>query len=248
MCIPVGCHQILTRQMVRFTFSASDCQLLPVALFAANRCQCEWPCRAFQGAWTFMHVLQKILGFGVCVSNLYWVSIHLISLRLIPFFRFKFVFVCVYESVYIQMPSPAVTESPHWLSDIQKSLWHEMNGQFWQAAPQSSLQDFPKALPFCYVQYLQLYCLCVLIIVCDSWQVYKRYTINLPIECFSVQVWDIISCFSYLRRRYQQVHVITIVVGCFPANLREDRAFRQREVWVHLKSFYRTCQNWTLPP
>lgn len=186
--------------------------------------------------------------WDLCVSNLSWVSFHLISLCLIPFLGFKFVFVCVYESVYIQMPSPAVTESPHWLSDIQKSLWHEMNGQFWQAAPQSSLQDFPKALPFCYVQYLQLYCLCVLIIVCDSWQVHKRYTINLPIECFSVQVWDIISCFSYLWKRYRQVHVITIVVGCFPANLREDRAFRQREVWVHLKSFYRTCQNWTLPP
>lgn len=80
----------------------------------------------------------------------------------------------------------------HWLGDIQKSLWHEMNGQFWQAAPQSSFQDFPKALPFCYVQYLQLYCLCVLIIVCDSWQVYKRYTINLPIECSSVQVSEIL--------------------------------------------------------
>lgn len=32
--------------------------------------------------------------------------------------------------------SPAVTESPHWLCDIQKSLWHEMNRQFWQVAPQ----------------------------------------------------------------------------------------------------------------
>lgn len=64
----------------------------------------------------------------------------------------------------------------------------------------------------------------------------------------SSSFWDIISCFSYLWRRYRQVHVITIVVGYFPANLREDRAFRQREVWVHLKSFYRTCQNWTLPP
>lgn len=33
---------------------------------------------------------------------------------------------------------------------------------------------------------------CVLIIVCDSWQAYKRYTINLPIECFSVPVSEIL--------------------------------------------------------
>lgn len=175
--------------MVWFTFVASDWQLSLKTNYFQLLCLLQIAvsvngpivCMCYRRYWDL-----------VCVSKLSWVSFHLISLCLIPFLGFQFVFVCVYESVYIQMPSQAVTESPHWLSDIQKSLWHEMNGQFWQAAPQSSLQDFPKALPFCYVQYLQLYCLCVLIIVCDSWQVYKRYTINLPIECFSVQVSEIL--------------------------------------------------------
>lgn len=113
-----------------------------------------------------------------------------------------------------------------------------MNGQFWQAAPQMSLQDFPKAHPFCYVQYLQLYCFCEC--VCFLAGVQAIYNIPANLILLSSSFWDIISCFSYL------LHVIAIVAVCrltFLLNPWEDTALDRVSFESTLQAFIELARN-----
>lgn len=215
-------------------------ELLPIALFAANRCQCERPYS--------MYVLQKILGFGVCLQTVLSVFPFDIFVPN-PFFRISVcVCVCIWVCVHTDAFSSSDRKSPltQWHPEIPLT-WDEWT--VLAGCPTVVFTRLPQSTSFllCTVSTTILF---VCVDHCLWFLAGVQEIYNKPANwvLLSSSFWDFISCFSYLWRRYRQVHVITIVVGCFPANLREDRAFRQCEVWVHLKSFYRTCQNWTLPP
>ncbi len=118
------------------------------------------------------------------------VPFHWISLCWIPCLGFKFVFVCVCTcrcllQQWQKVPIDSVTSRNPFDMRWMDSFGRLPHSRLYKTSP----KHFLSAM---YSIYNYTVFVCVLIIVCDSWQAYKRYTINLPIECFSVPVSEIL--------------------------------------------------------